>query len=119
MVSGQQCEPSRESSCRQATKFLDFGHNGLGRPLSAIRLGQTFYILSFDNSIRCYYIEGIEFKSQAFEKFVKFVTLTENLLGNKLKKYNNVFEREFYNEHFKTWCEENGVLWKLSAPYFP
>ena len=88
-------------------------------PLPATWLGQTFYISFFDDSTGCYYIEGMRHKSQAFEKFVKFVTWAQNQSGNKLKRYRTDFGGEFDNELFKTWCEENGVQWEPSAPYSP
>ncbi len=119
MVDRQQRQPSRESPSRRATEFLGFVYSDLGRPLPATRLGQTFYISFYDDSTGCYYIESVRHKSQAFEKFVKFVTWAQNQSGNKLKRYRTDFGREFDNELFKTWCEEKGVQWKPSAPYSP
>ncbi len=119
MVGRQQRQPSRESPSRRATEFLEFVHSDLGGTLPATRLGHTFYISFFDDSTGCYYIEGMRHKSQAFEKFVKFVTWAQNQSGNKLKRYRTDFGGEFDNELFKTWCEENGVQWEPSAPYSP
>ena len=87
IVGRQQCQPSRESPSWQVTKFLELVHSDLGGPLPNTRLGQTFYICFFDDSTVCYYIEGIRHKSQAFEKFVKFVTWAQNQSRNKLKRY--------------------------------
>ncbi len=117
MVGKQQRQPSRESPSRQATKFLEFVHSDLGGPLPATRLGQTFYISFFDDSTGCYYIEDMRHKSQAFEKFVKFVTWAQNQSGNKPKRCRTDFWGRFDNELFKIWCEENGVQWEPSASY--
>lgn len=51
----------------------------------------------------------MKYKSQAFEKFIKFVIWAQNQSGNKLKKYYTDFGVEFNNKLFKTWCKENGV----------
>ena len=117
MVGRQQRQPSRELPNRRATEFLEFVHSDLGGPLPSTQLGQTFYISFYDNSTGCYYIEGMRHKSQAFEKFVKFVTWAQNQSGNKLKRYHIDFGGEFNNKFFKTCCEKNGVQWKPSAPY--
>ncbi len=102
MVGRQQRQPSRESACRRATEFLEFVHSDLGGPLPATRLGQRVYISFLDNSTGCYYIEGMRHKSQAFEKFVKFVTWEQNQSGNKLKRYRTDFGGKFNNELLKT-----------------
>ncbi len=76
-------------------------HSDLEGLLPATRLGKTFYISFYNNSNGCYYIEGIRYKSQTFENLIKFVTLAQNLLGNKPKRYRIEFGEEFDNERFK------------------
>lgn len=58
-------------------------------------------------------------KSQAFKKFVKFVTWAQNQSGNKLIRYHTDFRREFDNKLFKIWCQGNGVQWEPNASYSP
>ncbi len=102
MVGRQQRQPSRESPSRRATEFLEFVHSDLGGPLPATRLGQTFYISFYSDSTGCYYIDCMRHKSQAFERFVKFVTWAQNQSRNKLKRYRTDFGGEFDNKLFKT-----------------
>lgn len=102
MVGRQQHQLSQKLSSWQATKFLEFVYSDLERPLSAIWLRQIFYIFLFYNSTGCYYIKGIKYKSQVFEKFVKFVTQAQNQSKKKLKKYCIDFEGKFDNKLFKT-----------------
>ncbi len=97
MVGRQQHKPSQESPSWQATEFLEFMYSDLEGPLPATQLGQTFYIFFFDDSTRCYYIECMRHKSQAFEKFVKFVTWAQNQSGNNLKRNRTNFGGEFDN----------------------
>lgn len=73
MISRQQCQLSQKSPSRRAIEFLEFVHSDLGGQLPATRLEQRFYISFLNDWTGCYYIEGIRHKSQAFEKFIKFV----------------------------------------------
>ncbi len=58
-------------------------------------------------------------KSQAFEKFLEFISWAENQSGKKLKRYRTDGGGEFDNEALKNWCLEHGVQWEPSAPYTP
>lgn len=112
MVGRKQRQSSREPPRRQATEFLEFVHIDLDGLLPATQLGQTFYILFYDDSTGCCY-EGMRHKSQ---KFFKFVIWAQNESANKLKKYRTDFGGGFDNELFKTWFEENRVQWESLVP---
>ena len=83
MVDRQQQQPSQELPSCWATEFLEFVHSDLEGLLPPTQRGQTFYISFYDNSTGCYYIKGMRYKSQTFEKFVKFVTWAQNQSRNK------------------------------------
>lgn len=61
-----------------------------------------FYISFYNDLIGCYYIKGIKYKYQVFEKFIKFVIWIQNQSENKLIRYFIDFEGEFNNKLFKT-----------------
>ncbi len=61
----------------------------------------------------------MRYKSQTFEKLVKFMTWAQNQSGNKPKWYRTEFGEEFDNELFKTGCEKKCFQWELNAPYSP
>ena len=116
MVGRQQRKSSREPMTR-ATEFLELLHSDLGGLLPSTKYGYIFYISFYDDATGTYYVKPSRHKSQAFDEFLKFVTWAQTQSGNKLKRYRTDFRREFDNQSFKKWCEENGVQWEPSVPY--
>ncbi len=117
-VGKQQRKPFRETMAR-ATEFLELPHSDLRGPLSSTKYGYIFYISFYDDATGTYYVKPSRRKSQAFDEFFKFVTWAKTQSGNKLKRYRIDFGREFDNQSFKKWCEENIVQWEPCVPYCP
>ncbi len=111
-----QWKPSRTLMTR-ATEFLEEIHNDLGGPLPPTRLGEQYYISFYDDATGTYYVKTMRHKSQAFEKFLEFVSWEKNQSGKKLRRYRTDRGRKFHDEALKNWCLEHGVGWEPSAPY--
>ncbi len=118
MVGKQQRKLSRKPMAL-ATEFLELLHSDLGGPLLSTKYEYIFYISFYNDATGTYYVKSLRHKSQAFDKFLKFVTWAQTQSGNKLKRYHTDFGREFYNQSFKKWCEGNGVQWEPNVPYCP
>ncbi len=108
MVDKQQHKPSREPMT-YATEFLELLHNDLGGSLPSTKYGYIINISFYDEATKTYHVKSLRHNSEAFDEFLKFVTWAQTQSGNKLKRYRRDFEREFDNQSFKKWWEENGV----------
>ncbi len=93
----------------KATEFLEEIHSDLKGPLPPTRWGEQYYISFYDDATGTYYVKTMRHKSQAFEKFLKFISWAENQSGKKLKRYRTGGGGEFDNEALKNWCLEHGV----------
>lgn len=68
-----------------ATKFLEFLHSDLERPLLSIKYGFIFYISFYYNATRTYCVKPLRHKNQTFDEFLKFILLAKTQSGNRLK----------------------------------
>ena len=59
----------------------------------------------------------MQYKGQAFEKFLEFISWAKNQLGKKLKRYRINGGGEFNNEALKSWCLKRGIQWEPSVFY--
>ncbi len=83
----------------RATGFLEEIHSDLEGPLPPTSWGEQYYISFYDDATGTYHVKTMRHKSQAFEKFLGFISWAENQSGKKLKRYRTDVEREF-NKRF-------------------
>ncbi len=58
----------------RATEFLEEIYNDLGGPLPSTRWGEKYYVSFYDDATGTYLVRTIRHKSQAFEKFLEFIS---------------------------------------------
>ena len=58
-------------------------------------------------------------KDQAFDMFKCYKALVENQLGKKIKIPRSDRGGEYFPYEFSYFCEENGLIHQISAPYTP
>ena len=110
---------SSQTPMTRAMEFLEEIHSDLGGSLLLTCCGEQHYISFYDDVTVTYHVKTMWYKSQAFEKFLEFISWAENQSEKKLKKYCIDGGEKFDNKAFKTWCLERGVQWEPSAPYIP
>lgn len=93
----------------RATEFLEEINSDLGGLLSLIEQRKLYYIFFYNDATRTYYIKIMQHKSQAFKKFLEFISQAKNYLGKKLKRYQIDRGKKFDNKALKTYCLECGV----------
>jgi hypothetical protein len=74
-------------------------------------------IVFIDNHSRFTWIYPLNHKSEIFACFVKFKSLTENLLSKKIKSFQSDGGGEFTSNLFKQYLSSNGILHRISCPY--
>ena len=116
MKSHLQQKPSRTLIIK-TIEILKKIQSDLGELLSSICWVEQYYISCYDIATRAYYVKTMWYKSQAFEKFLEFISWVENKSGEKLKKYCTDKKKKFDKEALKSWCLEHRVLWDPNASY--
>jgi transposase InsO family protein len=58
-------------------------------------------------------------KDEAFEKFKEFKKMVENQKERKIKVLRSDRGGEYFSKEFSTFCEENGIIHQMTAPYTP
>ena len=116
MTSGSQ-QKSSLTLMKRATESLEEKHSDLLGTLPQTRLETEYYISFYDDETWTKHVKTIRHKSQAFEKFLEFISWAENQSGKKLKRNCRDGAGEFNNKILKSLCLEREVQWELSAPY--
>ena len=58
-------------------------------------------------------------RSNAYDVFVKFTKLTENLLDQKIKIFPSDGEGEFLSSRFRNFLSSHGISHQISCPHTP
>lgn len=61
----------------------------------------------------------MKIKDQAFDMFKSYKALVENQLEKKIKILRSDRGGEYLSNDFFVFCEENGLVHQVSAPYTP
>ena len=68
----------------------------------------VYFITFIDDFTRYSYAYMISHKSQALDRFTKFMNLVENQLDKKIKTLKTDRGREYLSDQFKQFCDEKG-----------
>jgi len=89
-------------------------------PLEVPSLGGNKYFISFvDEFSRKTWLYLIKVKSEAFDMFQKFKVLVEKHSGKSIKVLRNDGGGEYTSKVFEKFCEDNGIVHEVIAPYTP
>nr|KAJ0209067.1 hypothetical protein LSAT_V11C400185590 [Lactuca sativa] len=64
-------------------------------------------------------IEKMQTKDEAFDAFKRYKADVENQLERHIKILRSDRGREYFNQEFDTFCEENGIKHERTSPYTP
>jgi len=102
------------------SKPLELLHMDLFGPSRIKSYGGNYYALVIvDDYSRFTWTFFLTLKSEAFKAFKKFAKLVQNEKDLKIKTIRSDHGREFQNESFENFCDENGILHNFSAPRTP
>ncbi|KAH9769280.1 Integrase catalytic domain-containing protein [Citrus sinensis] len=104
----------------RATVPLELVHTNVCRPINVQARGGYEYFITFtDDYSRYGYVYLMRHKSEALEKFKKYMAETEKQLDNNIKKLRSDRGGEFLSEDFKGYLIENVIISQLTAPRTP
>jgi len=81
--------------------------------------GNYYALVIVDDYSRFTWTFFLTLQSEAFKAFKKFAKLVQNEKDLKIKIIRTDYGREFQNESFENFCDENGILHNFSAPRTP
>ena len=125
--------PFPKKSERKTSRPLELVHSDVCGPFHVDSVGGSRYFVSFvDDYSRYVTVFMIKSKSEAFDKFVDFVILSENKfgikvqdfelegeLGLKLKKFRSDGGGEYISKRFLEFCAWRGIEKQITVPYTP
>ena len=125
--------PFPKKSDRKTTRPLELVHSDVCGPFHVDSVGGSRYFVTFvDDYSRYVTVFMIKSKSEAFDKFVDFVIMSENKfgvkvqdfelegeLGLKLKKFRSDGGGEYISNRFLEFCNWRGIEKQITVPYTP
>jgi transposase InsO family protein len=95
-------------------------HSDVCGPLEVQSIGGNHYFLPFiDEFTRYVWIYMIEKKSDVFTKFKKFKLQVEKESECSIKKLRTDGGGEYVSNEFAKFCEQEGIVHEVIAPYTP
>ena len=125
--------PFPKKSTRKTTRPLELIHSDVCGPFHVDSVGGSRYFVTFvDDYSRYVTVYMLTAKSEAFDKFVDFVIMSENKfgveiqnfelegeLGVKLKKFRSDGGGEYVSSRFIEFCSSRGIEKQITVPYTP
>ncbi|KAI5328290.1 hypothetical protein L3X38_027687 [Prunus dulcis] len=99
---------------------LELVHTDICGPMQIASMSENRYFLLFiDDHTRMAWVYFLRNKSNAFECFKKFKTMTELQSGHKVKSLRSDRGGEFMSNEFLACCSEAGIQRQLTVAYSP
>jgi len=108
------------STSHRSKELLSAVYSDVCGPLEVPSLGGNKYFISFvDEFSRKIWLYLIKAKSEAFDMFQKFKVLVEKQCGKSIKILRTDGGGEYTSKVFEKFCEDNGIMHEVIAPYTP
>ncbi|XP_039141238.1 uncharacterized protein LOC120278531 [Dioscorea cayenensis subsp. rotundata] len=102
------------------SKLLELIHTDLADFKNTIsKGGKKYYVTFIDDFSRYTKVYLLRSKDEAGEMFLKYKTEVENQLDRKIKRVRSDRGGEYNTDYLKEFCEKNGIIHELTAPYTP
>ena len=99
------------------TKLHELIHSDFKNAVS--KRGKKYYITFVDDFSRYSKVYLLKSKDEAESMFLKFKAEVENQLDRKIKRFKYDRGGEYSAKTLEDFCEENGIIHEVSAPYTP
>ncbi|KAK1419234.1 hypothetical protein QVD17_28397 [Tagetes erecta] len=120
LVGKQTRQPFPKTASFRATRPLELIHGDLCGPISPCTLtGNRYIFVLIDDFSRFMWTYFLKEKSEAFEAFKKFKVMVEVETNVKIKTFRTDRGGEFTSHEFDRFCETEGIIRHLTAPYTP
>ena len=108
------------STASRSNELLNVVYSNVCGPLELPSLGGNKYFINFvDEFSRKLWLYLIKAKSEAFNVFQKFKILVEKQSGKSIKVLRTDGGGEYTSKVFEKFCEDNGIVHEVTAPYTP
>ena len=118
-----------KKSINVSTNVLELIHSDVVGPFNVDSLGGSRYFVTFiDDFSRYHTVYMMKHKSEVFEKFKQFVSMSENLFRNRVKKilFGNCVKKlrsdnggEYSSNDLEQFCNDRGIIRETTVPYTP
>lgn len=120
LLGKQTRHPFPQATMFRAKKVLELIHGDLCGPISPITPSKKRYILVLiDDYSRYMWSILLSEKGETFEKFKLFKAIVEKEKGATIGMFRSDRGGEFTSNAFLSYCESNGIIRQLTAPYSP
>jgi len=111
---------SSSSTASRSKELRNVVYSDVCGPLEVPSLGGNKYFINFiDEFSRKLWLYLITAKSEAFDMFQKFKILVEKQSGKSIKVLRFDGGGEYTSKVFEKFCEDNGIVHEVTAPYTP
>jgi transposase InsO family protein len=101
-------------------EHLELVHTDLCGPMQTQSIGGRFYFLTFiDDFSRKSWVYFLKHKSETFEKFREFKSMTEKQSGKYIKVLRSDRGGEYDSKEFTTYCRQHGIKRQFTTRYTP
>ena len=83
------------------------------------RGGKNFYVIFVDDHSRFTKLYLLRTKDEALEMFINYKSEVENQKNKRIKRLRIDRGGEYESNHFKEFCEQNGIIYEITPPYSP
>ena len=81
------------------------------------RGGKRFYVIFVDDHSRFTKLYLLRTKDEALEMFINYKSEVENQKNKRIKRLRIDRGGEYESNHFKEFCEQNGIIHEVTPPY--
>ncbi|CAL2251278.1 unnamed protein product [Prunus armeniaca] len=108
------------NQAQRAISPLELVHTDLCGPMKTESVaGNKYFMLIIDDCTRMSWVYFLRNKSEAFNCFKKFKSMTELQSGHKVKCLRSDRGGEFLSSEFIKFCEDHGIQRQLTMAYTP
>lgn len=102
----------------KATEPLEIVHTDLCGPMSVESLGGAKYFMAItDDWSRFTVTYFLHLKSEAFDKFVEYISYAQRATGRQLRTLRTDNGGEFCSNSFNAFCTDKGIARQFTVPY--
>lgn len=118
---GKQPRSSFSSYISMRSKnLLEVVYTGVCGPFEVLSLGGSKYFVSFvDEFSRMLWVYLIKTKGEVLSVFKRFKAMAEKQAERAIKILRSDGGGEYTSKEFDQYCDENGILHEVTAPYTP
>ena len=110
---------SFKPSNKRSNKMFDLIHMDLVGPIAPSVNGNKYFLTILDDFSRFGWVLFLQSKNDTFNHFINWYNKTFNFFNISIKAIRTDNGKEFLNNNFKIFCQQNGIYQQHTIPYNP